>query len=113
MPSSAGAHVAPNFSRRSTHLLCPSAMGPKAEKAREWCIPIVDMAWIAAIAKHGQIPREESQLSPLPEMPQIEHKPELEEAMDVDVPKVDHKGKGKEKAVDVTMVDITNGTSIA
>ncbi|EED85970.1 predicted protein [Postia placenta Mad-698-R] len=108
-----GAHVAPNFSRRSTHLLCPSAMGPKAEKAREWCIPIVDMAWIAAIAKHGQIPREESQLSPLPGMPQTEHKPEPEEAMDVDVPKVDHKGKGKETDVDVTMVDITNDPEAA
>lgn len=32
----AGANIAPNFSRRSTHLLCPSGIGAKAEKAQEW-----------------------------------------------------------------------------
>ena len=38
----AGASHAPTFSKKTTHLLCPSRQGPKAEKAAEWGIPIID-----------------------------------------------------------------------
>ncbi|EMD33540.1 hypothetical protein CERSUDRAFT_160532 [Gelatoporia subvermispora B] len=84
-----GFHVAPKFSRQSTHLLCPSGVGPKADKAREWGIPIVDMAWLAEIACTGRLP-----LVP-------------EESREVLCP-VDSKGKGKERAQDIRMADITN-----
>jgi len=41
-----GASHAPTFSKNTTHLLCPSRQGPKAEKALEWGIPVVDMIWL-------------------------------------------------------------------
>lgn len=41
-----GASHAPTFSKKTTHLLCPSRQGPKAEKALEWGIPVVDMVWL-------------------------------------------------------------------
>lgn len=41
-----GAIHAPTFSKKTTHLMCPSRQGPKAEKALEWGIPIVDMLWL-------------------------------------------------------------------
>ena len=41
-----GASQASTFSRKTTHLLCPSGQGPKAEKAVEWGIPVVDMIWL-------------------------------------------------------------------
>lgn len=43
------------FSRRSTHLLCPSRTGAKYEKAKEWDVPVVDMQWLTSIATSGQI----------------------------------------------------------
>lgn len=43
------------FSRRSTHLLCPTKTGAKCEKAREWSVPVVDMQWLANIAACGLI----------------------------------------------------------
>lgn len=41
----------------TTHLLCPllGAVGPKAEKAREWGIPIVDLAFVRTILEKGRI----------------------------------------------------------
>jgi BRCT domain type II-containing protein len=45
----AGASHASTFSKRTTHLLCPLRQGPKAEKAREWGIPIVDMPWLESL----------------------------------------------------------------
>lgn len=41
-----GASHAPAFSKKTTHLLCPSRQGLKAEKALEWEIPVVDMTWL-------------------------------------------------------------------
>lgn len=41
-----GASHAPAFSRKTTHLLCPSRQGPKAEKALEWGIPVIDITWL-------------------------------------------------------------------
>ncbi|TFK81684.1 hypothetical protein K466DRAFT_666976 [Polyporus arcularius HHB13444] len=106
-----GIGLAPAFSRRSTHLLCPSGEGAKAEKAREWGTPIVDMAWLAAIANTGEIP---------PTQPSAAD----DDALDLpvaqgswmapeptSVAKTDTTGKGKEKARDDKMVDITNAES--
>jgi len=44
-----GASHAPTFSKRTTHLLCPLRQGPKAEKALEWGIPVVDMIWLDSL----------------------------------------------------------------
>jgi hypothetical protein len=44
-----GASHAPTFSKKTTHLLCPSSEGPKAEKALEWRVPVVDMAWLEGL----------------------------------------------------------------
>lgn len=44
-----GASHAPTFSKKTTHLLCPSRQGPKAEKALEWEIPVVDMIWLEGL----------------------------------------------------------------
>lgn len=47
--SETGASHAPTFSKKTTHLLCPSKQGPKAEKALEWGIPVVDMVWLEGL----------------------------------------------------------------
>lgn len=44
-----GASHAPAFSKKTTHLLCPSRQGLKAEKAQEWEIPVVDMTWLEGL----------------------------------------------------------------
>ena len=44
-----GASHAPTFSKKTTHLLCPSRQGPKTEKALEWGIPVVDMVWLEGL----------------------------------------------------------------
>ncbi|KAG2341205.1 BRCT domain-containing protein [Suillus weaverae] len=51
-----GITLAQIFSRRSTHLLCPSACGAKYDKAKEWNIPVVGMAWLEDMATEGKIP---------------------------------------------------------
>ena len=48
--------IAPNFSRHSTHLLCPSAVGAKYDKALEWNVPVVDTDWLITIATTGIVP---------------------------------------------------------
>ena len=47
---------APTFNRATTHLLCPSAVGAKYDKARVWGTPVVDMRWLSHIAKNGALP---------------------------------------------------------
>ena len=44
------------FSKKCTHLLCPSKQGPKYDKAQEWQILIVDLEWLRDIAISGRIP---------------------------------------------------------
>ncbi|KAI0079135.1 hypothetical protein K474DRAFT_1696562, partial [Panus rudis PR-1116 ss-1] len=51
-----GFAIAPNFSRRTTHLLCPSRNGLKYEKAQEWRIPVVGMEWIEEMVRIGSVP---------------------------------------------------------
>ncbi|KAI0763303.1 hypothetical protein BD413DRAFT_211081 [Trametes elegans] len=79
-----GIEHAPNFSRRTTHLLCPSGMGAKADKAREWGTPIVDMEWLASIAHRGVVP------STLP--PTAAENVTVDQNGDLDLPVVDYTG---------------------
>ncbi|KAJ7982935.1 hypothetical protein DFH06DRAFT_1318411 [Mycena polygramma] len=51
-----GITLAPAFSRHSTHLLCPSGVGPKSVRARQWGVPVVDMGWLAAMTRTGAVP---------------------------------------------------------
>lgn len=70
-----GANLAQNFSRRSTHLLCPSQTGAKHEKAKEWDIPVIDTSWLAEILKTGEIPPSIIEGdSPPPEPMQVDRK---------------------------------------
>ncbi|GBE88429.1 hypothetical protein SCP_1302440 [Sparassis crispa] len=96
-----GVNIALNFSRRSTHLLCPSRTGAKVEKAREWGVPIVDMSWVTDVATTGAIPL----VDRTPAVPE----PEPEAAMEVDPSPADRKGKGREMAPERPMANITNG----
>ncbi|OJT01769.1 DNA topoisomerase 2-binding protein 1 [Trametes pubescens] len=117
---------APNFSRRTTHLLCPSGEGAKAEKAREWGTPIIDMLWLAEMARTGQIPL----TAPIPGPASVAGEGVVQRGEDLDLQVVDYtgapevmmatqqprtasdrKGKGKEKekaSREASMVDITN-----
>lgn len=62
-----GASHAPTFSKKTTHLLCPSRQGPKAEKALEWGIPVVDMIWLGSlVVSTTNSPMTEEGVSPLP-----------------------------------------------
>jgi DNA replication regulator DPB11 len=124
-----GVPVAPAFSRRSTHLLCPSGAGAKFDKAREWGVPVVGTAWLAEVARTGMIPPPGHFLVgsggvalPVPE-PEVETAPELEDVADAQVfpepepePEpsmhfgVHHGSKGKGKAApEAGISDITNG----
>lgn len=99
--------LAPNFSRRSTHLLCPSRSGAKFEKALEWGIPVVDMAWLAEMATTGVVPSTASTTSATASSMNVD-------ANDVIPPHAtsvvrDIKGKGREIDVGNRMSDITNG----
>ncbi|KAF8920607.1 hypothetical protein CPB85DRAFT_1272057 [Mucidula mucida] len=51
-----GLSLAPVFSRKATHLLCPSGTGQKYDKAQEWKIPVVNMGWLEEMSKKGHIP---------------------------------------------------------
>jgi hypothetical protein len=48
-------NFAPSFSRRTTHLLCPSKAGTKHDKAIEWSIPIINMDWLSQAASTGKV----------------------------------------------------------
>jgi hypothetical protein len=51
-----GINLSPTFSRRATHLLCPSGAGLKFEKACQWGIPVVTLDWLVKMAETGQVP---------------------------------------------------------
>lgn len=120
-----GIQLATAFSKRTTHLLCPSGTGPKYEKAREWNIPVVNREWLTAIASAGKIPSvsEYTVVSGVPG----------DHAVEKDSVIIDIKGKGRADdsgetrnefgngaddlfcaadKTDVMMNDITNGLSL-
>jgi hypothetical protein len=63
---------APTFCRTTTHLLCPAAVGAKYLRARVWGTPVVDMRWLAHIAKTGALPTTGMFLVPTPHAPDVE-----------------------------------------
>ncbi|KAG6900650.1 hypothetical protein C0993_006754 [Termitomyces sp. T159_Od127] len=60
-----GIKLEQSFSKKSTHLLCPSGTGLKFDKALEWGIPVVTVQWLAHIATTGVIPPISEFLVPL------------------------------------------------
>ncbi|KAK2460176.1 hypothetical protein APHAL10511_007855 [Amanita phalloides] len=111
-----GIQLANAFSKRTTHLLCPSGTGLKYEKAKEWGIPVVSREWLAVIAITGKVPPA-SEYAVAPGIPG--------EHVGNEVVAVDIKGKGKTvepdnrqasdtflwavDTADAMMNDITNG----
>ena len=108
--------IPPVFSKKATHLLCPSGTGLKFEKAQEWGIPVVSVGWLSAMATSGVVPDVEPYLvgglcgvSPPPPMPA-----EASMKTHANLPSI--KGKGKARATDAEdgmeidnqMHDITN-----
>ncbi|KAH9911737.1 uncharacterized protein BXZ73DRAFT_107853 [Epithele typhae] len=96
--------LAPNLSRRSTHLLGLSGVGAKADQALEWGIPLVDVARLARSfnARTGEIP-----LAPplcMPDVDELNPAGGTGCAATYATPGM----KGKEKAMEAMMVDITN-----
>ncbi|KAF9790343.1 hypothetical protein BJ322DRAFT_1035700 [Thelephora terrestris] len=76
-----GASHAPTFSKKTTHLLCPSRQGPKAEKAVEWGISIVDTSWLGSLlVSTTDSPVTEDRVNLLP--PLCEGREELVEEID-------------------------------
>ena len=61
-----GINLASTFSRRATHLLCPSGTGLKFEKACQWGIPVVNTHWLDKMAESGLIPDLEGFLVSVP-----------------------------------------------
>ncbi|TCD70891.1 hypothetical protein EIP91_001199 [Steccherinum ochraceum] len=95
-----GLSLAPNFSRRTTHLLCPSMTGAKFDKAVEWGIPVVDLGWMERLAKEGLVPPVEidgghPSYRSEPSSPRVAADPLPERDP------VDRKGKGKANDADV------------
>ncbi|RXW18764.1 hypothetical protein EST38_g7083 [Candolleomyces aberdarensis] len=94
-----GINLIPLFSKKATHLLCPSGVGLKFEKAREWGIPVVSYEWLAAIVSTGTIPSPGQHIVEGPSQTEVPSKHE---------PAVDTKGKGK--AVDTPVNPIGSTT---
>lgn len=95
-----GITLAPNFSRHSTHLLCPSGSGAKYEKALEWEVPVVTMEWLEDMSRRGVIGAEAGFLVGNGNGRSNERAADM--CMDVDVGHeiggvTDIEGKGKEK----------------
>ncbi|GJE85651.1 BRCT domain-containing protein [Phanerochaete sordida] len=100
-----GMALAPAFSRRTTHLLCPARTGAKFDKAREWAVPVVDMAWLAGVARTGAVPPWARR--------RVSAGDVSREGSAARAPARKQKGKGKERAPpgEAGLVDITNGRS--
>jgi DNA replication regulator DPB11 len=128
-----GLTVAPNFSRRTHFLLCPAGAGTKFEKAREWGVPVVGVAWLAELTRTGEMPSEGHFLigpggvplpapEPHPELQSVQEEepesllacgPEPESSPDLRL-QYPSKGKGKQLALEGSQLgisDITNGTT--
>lgn len=100
------------FSRRSTHLLCPSGTGAKFEKALEWRIPVVSLAWLEDIARTGSLPRVDEYPASESHARAVDEDNGFGRSRHTDAVLQSGKGKGKEKEVDCQMMDITNGSCI-
>ncbi|KIK82227.1 hypothetical protein PAXRUDRAFT_832338 [Paxillus rubicundulus Ve08.2h10] len=110
-----GVTLAPAFSRRSTHLLCPSGTGAKFDKALEWKIPVVSVTWLEDMARQGTIPAVDgyfvggSQEGAIfdGDVGHVDAHPQDPNHMDA---RDKGKGKEKEKGTNQQMANITNST---
>lgn len=110
-----GITLEPTFSRRSTYLICPGGTGAKFDKALEWRIPVVSLAWLEDIARTGTIPRVDGYLIGASHAgAAVDGEDSFGYAQPLDpVPEVKRdKGKGKAREVDYQIVDITNGSAV-
>ncbi|KAG6871928.1 hypothetical protein C0995_014791 [Termitomyces sp. Mi166 len=87
------------FSKKSTHLLCPSGTGLKFDRAREWSVPVVTLQWLAQIATTGVIPPISEFL--VPALAQTAGPSNQENAMDVDV----NKGKAVDRGEETSPIE--------
>ncbi|KAJ4496321.1 hypothetical protein C8J55DRAFT_484199 [Lentinula edodes] len=85
-----------NFSKRATHLLCPSAEGLKFEKAQEWGVPVVNMTWLEEMKRSGVVPAVHEHL--VPSKPRPIGKSE----------EINPKGKHQDTDNEMPIADITN-----
>ncbi|PFH51104.1 hypothetical protein AMATHDRAFT_80477 [Amanita thiersii Skay4041] len=98
-----GIQLAPAFSRRTTHLLCPSGTGLKFEKACEWGIPVVNRDWLAAIATSGSVLPVSKYL--------VKQGVANEQLIAEDTTHTSRKGKGKATESPSDLGDTENGTT--
>ncbi|KAG7088076.1 hypothetical protein E1B28_012107 [Marasmius oreades] len=107
-----GLNLLPAFSKRTTHLFCPSAQGLKYEKAKEWGIPVVSMVWIEELKKNGRVPAVDPYFVVGQGSTNIKTgKGKVTKAEKLETAKEDVKGKGRAVEDDTRMADITNGRS--
>lgn len=104
-----GGSIPQKFSRGSTHLICPAFSGDKYEKAKEWHVQVVDLAWLHHIVIKGYI----SHANGLEEITATL----AEERSTVKFPvfiqtDTQDKGKSKDTESEGAMLDITNGASL-
>lgn len=105
-----GITLEPTFSRRSTHLLCPTGTGAKFDKALEWRIPIVSLVWLEDIARTGTIPCvDEYLVAGSHVQASVDGEDGFRYTQHLHADRERAKGKGKEREMDCQMVDITNG----
>ncbi|KAG5721488.1 S-M checkpoint control protein rad4 [Termitomyces sp. T112] len=90
------------FSKKSTHLLCPSGTGLKFDKAREWGTPVVTVQWLARIATTGVIPPISEFLAPV--LAQTTGPTRQENVMEIDVDSVD-KGKTVDRGKETSPIE--------
>ncbi len=84
-------------------MLCPSRTGAKFDKAQDWNIPVVDMSWLRGIAVSGLLPGVQESSTDVG----VEES-HINGHIEPISPNRDPRGKGKARAVDQTMADITN-----
>ena len=119
-----GINLAATFSRRATHLLCPSGTGLKFEKARQWGIPVVNLHWLGKMAESGQVPGLDGFLVSVPTCDA--HAPEapipaddmvLDEEKTKDKKDLKGKGRARDQSIEIDigdrMNDITNSKHLS
>ncbi|KAL0069152.1 protein kinase activating protein dpb11 [Marasmius tenuissimus] len=109
-----GLNFLSTFTRRATHLLCPSAEGLKYEKAKEWGIPVVGMSWMESLKETGRVPDVDEHLVPGQDINRNRAGNTKTVSVVVNEQRLatkDPKGKGKALEVDPRMADITNSQS--
>jgi len=97
------------FNRRNTHLLCHAATGPKFERAQEWGIPVVSIAWLNELSEMGRVPDTKGYSTNQTPGGCVAAAQNIEvDIVDDRVVKSVDKGKGKATAVELDTMDVDN-----